>query len=178
MGVRALTVDCNSRVIVVAGSDAVHVLSWLDGALLHRFSSLPDPDGVPLRAHSARLLRDGSGVLVSDRDNHVVWTASVDGELRRVYRGVRLPYDAVESGDGGVIVAECTKVSPSGGVVASLPCDSRMTASVVQVLSDGRLVTRETSRRGRHSSTVRVRHWLVVIKTSLPCGDQDVTGLW
>ena len=100
------SVDCNADVLVV--SEACHcisVLSWHDGELVTRFGSKGSGPGQLCTPRGLRLLVDGSGLVVADRDNHRLCVFGMGGEFVHTIgsqkQGLNLPMDVLECASGG-----------------------------------------------------------------------------
>jgi hypothetical protein len=103
-------VDCNADVIAVSETDCyrISVLSWADGSALAQFGS--EGSGQLSFPYGARLLADGSGLVVADKNSHHLCVFTVSGEFVAAMgsreQGLNGPFDVLEcASDGSFIVA-------------------------------------------------------------------------
>jgi hypothetical protein len=104
-------VDCNADVIAVSewACHRITVLSWTDGSVRARFGSYGSGPG-QLSWPCARLLADGSGVVVADHFNHRLCVFTLSGEFVAAVgsgeHGLHFPRDVLDcASDGSFIVA-------------------------------------------------------------------------
>ena len=120
-------VDCSETVIAVSESTLhqVTLLSSSDGSLLTRFGSRGSGAGeftIPL---GLRLLADGSGIVVADRDNDRLCMYSTAGVFTRAIAAGKKPRDVVQCDGGSSFIvcsaSDCTlsKVLATTGVIQS-----------------------------------------------------------
>ncbi len=105
-------VDCNADVIVVSESPChrISVLSWADGSVRAQFGSVGSGPGQLSYPCGVRLLADGSGVVVADKNNHRLCVFALSGEFVAAVgsseQGLNYPIDVLECApDGSFIVA-------------------------------------------------------------------------
>ena len=120
-------VDCNADVVAVSEPrHRVSVLSWHDGTVLAQFGRPGSGPGQLYYPRGARLLADGSGVVVTDCHNHRLCVFDLSGEFVRTMgsreQGLTYPYDVLEcASDDSFIVTNTrahtlVKVSNTGDV--------------------------------------------------------------
>ncbi len=104
-------VDCDADVIVVSeiGLHRISVLSWADGSVRAQFGSRGDGQGQLRCPLGVRLLADGRGLVVADRDNHRLCVFTLRGEFAAAVgsweQGLNAPRDVLEcASDGSFIV--------------------------------------------------------------------------
>jgi hypothetical protein len=104
-------VNCNADVIVVSAwaCHRISVLSWADGSVRAHFGSEGSGPGHLRYPRGARLLGDGSGVVVADYGNHRLCVFAVSGEFMAAMgreQGLYCPVDVLECAlDNSFIVA-------------------------------------------------------------------------
>jgi DNA-binding beta-propeller fold protein YncE len=108
---KPMYVDCNADVIAVAeGSHRITVLSWADGSVRVQFCSGGSAPGQMILPRGVRLLADGSGMVVTDMNNHRLRVFALSGEfvaaLGSWEQSLRYPFDVLECTlDGSFIVS-------------------------------------------------------------------------
>jgi DNA-binding beta-propeller fold protein YncE len=104
-------VDCNADVIAVSEDcHRISVLSWADGSVRAQFGSRGSGPGQLNWPCGVRLLADGRGLVVADKENHRLCVFTLSGEFVATVgsrqQGLSLPYDVLEcASDGSFIVA-------------------------------------------------------------------------
>jgi hypothetical protein len=152
-------VDCNADVIAV--SEACHrisVLSWADGSVRAQFGRIGSGRGQLNGPSGARLLADGSGLVVADQGSHRLCVFTLSGEFVAAVggyeQGLISPYDVLEcASDGSFIVANAIrhnlfKLSRDGAKVEVYGKGGRGNGefncpTALAALPDGGMVVRE-----------------------------------
>jgi DNA-binding beta-propeller fold protein YncE len=108
-------VDCNADVIAVSEEcHRISVLSWADGSVRAQFGRIGSGRGQLNGPSGARLLADGSGLVVADQGSHRLCVFTLSGEFVAAVggyeQGLISPYDVLEcASDGSFIVANAIR---------------------------------------------------------------------
>jgi iron(III) transport system ATP-binding protein len=156
-------VDCNSHAIAVSEwCDRISLFARVDGRLMAQCGNSGSGPGQLNYPRGLRLLNDGSGVVVADKENRRLCVFSVTGEFVRAIGnkelGLHRPRDVIiDTSDGSFIIANfgnhnLLKVSSEGEVVGAFgergDGDGEVTEpSALAVLPGGGLLVRECEGR-------------------------------